>query len=978
MLPAPSTLLLLALSNGTLTSTASLLAGEPGRVTTCSAAVPPGGLTLDLVGMEWSGWRDLCDRFARYLLRDGRSMTRELPERSERLLRETGYFSEATCTATLSAARLHCAVRPAPMVRDFEVSGRLPFVILEDDLRRQVFLRPGTTLDDWPGAAKRQERRLTEHLGQEGFFGSRVELSARPASQDAPPNAGVSVEARVWPGRDHPLGAVVIDGPSPLPASEIEERLRHHWVLRLFPRRFTPEQLQEDVEALTEELQEAGWPEVWITTDHRVDEVRGAVDVLLRIRPGPKVVLRFEGATFLDAEDLAEQETFTEAGSADSVEIERTAGAIRQRYQGEGFHRARVTPEVAAPGEGEGPELLEVTFHIEEGPRREISSVTLSGCRALDAEDVRSQATLETKASSLFSKGRWVDERIRRDEAAIRDVYRLAGYAATSVGAEGREVGPSSLAVVFHIDEGPRRVVGRVTFSGLPPEVPEADARAVLGLSEGTAFVEAELGADRRALLSLLAARGYPEVKVDRRLAVPWVNLPGEATIEYRVQPGRRAIFAGYFVRGAFQTDEAVIEDELQLQAGDPLDLVALGEARRRLRALGVFGSVELRPLDRWLGDEETWLLVDVEERRQVTLDVVLSFATDDLFALGLDFRDANFLGRAIRFEVSSRLSNASEILVPEARIGDADELRVGLQVPRPFGLPADVDAALLYRLRRAAFTERRLGATFGVSRALLEEGRCALCPEVSARLGYELLAVEGGLSTDLDQGTIPIARVVPSLQHRRLDSLIDPRNGYTGAVRFELASIYLALSLAGATSFWRFLASESVYLELGTPFRVALGRSVSLGGPVVVALGADYGVAQAYGVLGRLPLSESMYYGGDLSVRGISERASVLAFPGANYRVIGNLELRWYSLDTALGPIQLAWLMDLGAVSNRLGALLDDPAITTGAAVRWVTPVGPLSIAYALPLRLPPALAAVPEVASPSGRLHLYFGYGF
>ena len=59
-------------------------------------------------------------------------------------------------------------------------------------------------------------------------------------------------------------------------------------------------------------------------------------------------------------------------------------------------------------------------------------------------------------------------------------------------------------------------------------------------------------------------------------------------------------------------------------------------------------------------------------------------------------------------------------------------------------------------------------------------------------------------------------------------------------------------------------------------------GASVTFGGPLVAAAGLRYGVARPFS--GSVPTTETFAYGGDLDVRGIDERASIVAFLGANY----------------------------------------------------------------------------------------------
>ncbi len=126
-----------------------------------------------------------------------------------------------------------------------------------------------------------------------------------------------------------------------------------------------------------------------------------------------------------------------------------------------------------------------------------------------------------------------------------------------------------------------------------------------------------------------------------------------------------------------------------------------------------------------------------------------------------------------------------------------------------------------------------------------------------------------------------------------------------------------------------------------------------------------------------RLAASESFAYGGDLSLRGALERASLVAVSDGRYLVAGSVELRWRALRQLwLGSFELGPFVDFGVVARARGQLFDDPAVTSGPTVRYVTPVGPLAASYAWPLRRPQAIVTREPRAMPArGRFHLTFG---
>jgi hypothetical protein len=359
------------------------------------------------------------------------------------------------------------------------------------------------------------------------------------------------------------------------------------------------------------------------------------------------------------------------------------------------------------------------------------------------------------------------------------------------------------------------------------------------------------------------------------------------------------------------------------------------------------------------------------------------------MFTVGADYRDRNLFGRAVRLDVQLRWSNASLLRrdqpgdpppadgkVPSwARIGNADRVQVVLRAPEPFGFPAGVEGVALYNLEdKPLFFERRVATTARLLRDLLDREDCRRCPGVSASLGYELVASEfdpvGEITFDDElrqSGTF--ARLVPQVSVDTRDSSVDPQRGFRIETRFELAHPTLVPGLDDASAFTRFIASAEGYVRLLRTWRETR-RGSSLGGPVVLALSLTYGIAQPLGAAPGIPISETFYYGGDARVRGLADRASATVTPGARLLAAGTAEVRWFiARDVGFGGIQLAFFGDVGAVAYSGPTLLDDPTITAGPVLRYVTPIGPVSLAYGLPVVLAKDLVS-------QGRLHFSFGY--
>ncbi len=963
-----------------------------------------GPVDIRIIGVELGrSWRRLCSHMVQAAhVQDPPFDGRTIQLFHEHLLR-LGYFEMARCSLDKSQTRLSCDVTPKQMVYSNAVSGDLPWSILRSDVKQRLYLRPGALLDGDNESLDRQAQRLHDYLQEAGYFDSDVTLELSP-HRGAEPNAGVHVEARVTHGKKYRLGKIVITGTPLLTEDEARDVLTHYWLpfLRIH---FQPLELSADLDRLSRKLQRRGWPQARVKGSYQLDDSKGLANITLEIDSGPIVRVAFIGNRALDDDDLLDESTFEDAQSVDSGTVQDMADKIRERYQREGYYDARVEGQLRSVSKT----VAEAVFTITEGPKAKLTRVVFVGNDTFGADWLDESVGLLLNGSK-----RWVYSYSDHDIAVLRDFYFRQGFATAQVGTSIQQVSDGELELTFTIAEGPRRTIESVTLSGLP-DTPNAElARKRLEARTGQPFIADQAEDDKRMISALLAADGYPRAEVAQEVEGPPAETGGTMRISYRVTPNDRSRYGGLLLRGDFRTRRSLIEKELGLEQGDPLDVVAVGAATRRLRALGIFSSVQLTPLDDY-GGGETWLLAALQERPAIRLDATVSFSTNDAFQVGGDFTDRNVLGRGIQFTLRLRWGNANQGLAFLPAIGNMDEAVATLRAPRPLGLPFDVvyRASYVYEDRSrydevfdttndldpsvdrstlGDYDERRVRGAVALIRTLVERGKCTLCPQVVGSLNYEV----SGVTTWFSDGRITanFGRVYPLVSLDARDSATDPQKGYYAEGRIEAAQRFMGLVLENPQSFWRFISRLSIFIPLGRPLeRPHPKDDIAIGGPLVLALSGTYGIGAPIGASDatcdqsgeqrcELPPSEVFAYGGDFSLRGLRLRESFDAVSDARTIFNGTAELRWYMIpNLGFGTLQVAAFMDYGSVANKDGALFADQTLSAGPALRYVTPVGPLSIAYGHVIQVADQLINYSQLngtSPPKGRFVIGFGYTF
>lgn len=949
-----------------------------------------------------------CQRVADYLALPPAPLPPFAVTEAQRALTRLGYFKDIACSLTESR-EMSCALVSIPIVHSISIRGHLPMALLQEDIRRRVSLRPGVLMPDMTADLHRQSMRLEQYLRGEGYFDAVVAVTpTRVPGEGLGQDTHLSIDIAA---RDTAMVRRVQFEGDPIIATE---KLAWPFWQRGFlglHRAFRPSKLSDNVEAATQLLRDEGYVGAHLQASYTHHPEAHAIDVTVRVTPGRRVRVSFVGNTAVSDRRLRRLMPFAASGAVDAVAVEEMRLGIERLYQEKGFAEVDVQATLGRTSARD----IDVTYVIDAGERYSVTAVVFDHPAGLKPASLFAEGVLLQRPSGRFTPRRWVDVYVQHDESTLQGVLRSRGFPEAQVQAHKQPGGlPNTLVLRYAVDLGPSRRVREVVLNNVPHGIDAQSLKKRLQMQDGGPFVLGGIDNDLGDIESRLATHGYITSDVKARMTLPdgrsfdneqalvqatavaerTVAVPADEaaqqlqavvpiTVTYTLTPGPQARLGGIFIHGNFRTRSSTLLQEMNAAVDRPINLAAVGAARRSLRNLNLFNAVQLTPAHSSLGTSRTWLVLAVEERNVRTLEAVGAFSSDFRFSLGADFKDANVFGRAMLLTLTARLSNAHNLAWRPLRIGDQDLLEARLRAPHPFGLKINAEASVLYRYRDvASYRERRLTGMAAVSKPVLHRLRCSICPDVTTRLAYEVTDVIFTNKSEPDDGGGPttIARIIPKIIANRRDSPTDPRRGASMEAAFEVAHPAMAGNLGDrASAFVRLLIGVQGYVPLGVPARLPLRRGMVLGGPFVLAMAGNVSLARPYGPRGGVPDSEAFGYGGDMSVRGLTYRASTVQLDDAHAMVTASAELRWYVLENVgVGDIQVAGFIDSGTVSAHAHGLFDQQTLSMGPALRYVTPFGPVSVAYGRALVLPAALRRHPDQAPKHGRVHFTFGYGF
>jgi outer membrane protein assembly complex protein YaeT len=713
--------------------------------------------------------------------------------------------------------------------------------------------------------------------------------------------------------------------------------------------RFNFHAWQRDIDALRAHFHDQGRLEARVRASRQADEAAGTVALTYRIDPGPFTVLQIDGHPVPDRLRSELEGAWTRA-IFDQFLVQDLQSRVRRFLIRQGWHGSVVRAEVLTDEDGA---TKTARVSIDPGTRVARREIRFQGRDQLDEGLLR---------RAIDGEGLEVDawitpERLRQP---LEDLYAIEGYldARVRVGTPGRE-GDRAVLVVS-IEEGPRYLVGDVTFDGVAPA---RDAMAVTEtrLDAGGPFAADVIERARRRLEAAYLRQGFNSVRVDVR---PEVDEPAShVDVTFVVEEGPQQVLSEVAVSGASRTREGVVERALRLRVGEPVDLSEWALARKRLYDTNVFRQVDL--LAQPLGDPEGGLervlaRVTVQEwpdwrfRYGLQLNDERASQEEEAFrsvdesvgrtqTLGIvgDLRSQNLFGRAIGTGISGRLEPSRRGASTFLAFPGFFRLPVTTSV-FVFGERQDFDFGDAF-----SFVNDRTGAS------VEQRWRRTRATQIAWSYRFERNHTFEGAPDPADDFPLDfrsdVARFSVSTLVDRRDDPFNARRGWFSSVVFEYAAPEIGSDLRLAKLF----AQQRLFRPVG---RFVLAGNLQAG----AAFAAD------------LIPSERFRAGGGYTVRGYAEDSlgplDFLGRPrGGNALLVANYEARFPMYRWVRGVA----FLDMGNVfASRDELSFNNLKVGYGIGLRLDTPFALIRVDYGIPTDRRPR--------DPRGRWYIGIGQVF
>ncbi|HYX67323.1 MAG TPA: outer membrane protein assembly factor BamA [Burkholderiales bacterium] len=681
--------------------------------------------------------------------------------------------------------------------------------------------------------------------------------------------------------------------------------------------------------------------------DVRLEADNGVLVVFVQERPAIASI-DFSGMKELDPENV--RKILRDLGMAegrifDRALLESTQIEIKRQYLARGMYAADVQTTVTPLERNR----VGINIAVTEGEVAKIRGINLVGVTAFGEKELLDEFVLRTPGwLTWYTKNdRYSREKLAADLETLRAFYQNRGYLDFNIESTQVSITPDrrDVYITVNVTEGEKYTVSKVEVSG-HTVVPREELEKLVQLKPGDVFSREKLAASTKAIADRLGNDGYAFANAN---AIPQVDKE-KRTVAFNlvVDPGRRVYVRRIEIAGNNKTSDEVIRREMRQLEGGYYDASKIQLSRRRIDRTQYFSevNVETQPVEG--NPDQVDVLYTVKEKPTGALLFGVGFSSVEKISLSASLTQSNVFGtgKFLSFNINSGSVNKVYSLSYLNPYFTVDGVSQGFDVYR-----RKTDASAL-AVGPYATDSYGGGIKFGYPTSEVTRYDFGLNAE-SVELTTFSTSPLAYLNFVRDFGNAyTYGALTAGVSRDTRDSLIVTTAGSLMRLSSEFAQ--------GDLEYYRLRYQQQYYRPLSPR--------------LTLMLGGEIGVAGGLGGL-PLPFFKNFYAGGPDSVRGyrpfsLGPKDELGNSLGGNRSLTGSAQVLFPMPGAAHDPsVRLSWFVDAGNVFSQ-SYDLHELRYSTGLALFWSSPFGPLKLSFAQPLRA--------QNTDHIQRLQFTFGTGF
>ncbi len=665
--------------------------------------------------------------------------------------------------------------------------------------------------------------------------------------------------------------------------------------------------------------------------DVRLEVEQGVLIVLVRERPSIASI-QVNGVKDFPKDQIKDNMKYAglvEARIFDKGALDKATQDLKRQYVARGKYGVTVTSTVTELERNR----VSIVFNVVEGEVSKIKQINIVGNQAYQEQELLDLMKLSTPdwMSWMSKNDQYSKQKLSADMEAMRSFYMDSGYLEFAIDSTQVSITPDKkdIYITINVTEGAKFTVSKVDVSG-NTLIPREEVEKLILPKPGDTFSRKALTETSKAVSERLGAEGYAFANVN---AIPEINKEKhEVSFNFVVDPGQRAYIRRINIAGNTKTRDEVIRREFRQVEGAWFDSEKIKKSKQRADKLDFFSEVNIETPQVQGTADQMDVNVSVKEKSTGSFTLGAGINSGEGLVLSAGITQANLFGSGNHLSTQVNTSKINQVY----SVSYTNPYYTDDGMSRGFDLyqrNSDTTSTAV-----SQYTSHTLGGgvRFGVP----------ITEDENVSYGLSAEKTRLGLSATSPVRFVNYANAFGATNSNMLGTVGWARDTRDSAIYTTSGTVQRAYAEVALPVFdmryYKLNYDHQWFNPINADWTLMLNGQVGVGG----------------GYSGKqMPFFKNFYAGGSGSVRGydsnsLGPRDATNMVLGGTKRVVGNAELFTPIPGIKDRSVRLSAFLDAGAVYGP-GDLPGSAGLrySTGAAVTWLSPMGPIKLSYGVPL---------------------------
>ena len=618
---------------------------------------------------------------------------------------------------------------------------------------------------------------------------------------------------------------------------------------------------------------------------------------------------------------LKEQVEMREKSSFIENRVKNDEEKIINILRTNGYYFSKVIPKLKKNNNN----TVDLIFEIELGDKAYIKKITFIGDKKIKENKLKKIiVSEETKFWKFVSSRKFLDlNRIKLDEKLLYNFYKNKGYYNVSVeSSSAKVINESNFELIFNINAGKKYYFGKIDLI-IPEEYSPESFKKIIDVKDKLEGKIYSLDKIKKILnkideIALTKEFEFINAKYKENIVDNNINLL------IKLEESQKFYIERINVLGNYITNENVIRNSLLVDEGDAFNEILVNKSINEIKSRRLFKSV-IKSVDKGSSNELKIININVEEQPTGELFAGAGTGTSGS-SVSFGIKENNYLGKGVKLDANASISNTAIqtlFTVENPNYKNSDK-----------SLRTSIESTKIDQMSRFGYKTTKTGFSIGTVFEQYED--IYFSPSISNYLETLKTSSTASDAKKKQKGDYFDSSFNYGLSLNKLNQNFQPTAGFKSKFYQSLPLYSDDLSIENKYSFAKYYSpNENAILS----FRFLVQSVNSLSGD-------DVRISK------RIYLPSKRLKGFEFGKIGPKDGQDYI---GGNYATALNFATTLPGIFKDLETIDFSFFVDAGNVwgVDYSDTIDDNSKIRTssGLAVDWLTPIGPLSFSFAKPI---------------------------